>query len=85
MTTTTNRHPFLDEYEIDLIRKGFTKAEDLCVLDITPEVPAIEDLSDDEAGELQDRVDELTSAIEEAERIREELMDAYQELTDLIG
>lgn len=83
--TTTTDNPFLDEYEIGLIHEGFTKVEDLYILDITPEVPAIEDLSDDEAGELQDRVDELNYAIEEVERIRDELVDAYQELMGLIG
>jgi tRNA A-37 threonylcarbamoyl transferase component Bud32 len=85
MTTTTTDNPFLTKRDIDLIESGLAKVDGLYILDITAEVPYREDLSEDEAEELQDRADELNSAIEDAERVREELLEAYEELMNLIG
>jgi len=86
-TTTTDNNPLLDEYDLNFIKEGFDKVCELFVLDVAAEVQDIadQDLSEHEVEQLQDRADELNHAIEEVERIREELMGAYEELLDLIG
>ena len=87
MTTTTDNHPLLDSIDLDLIKEGFDKVGELLVLEAAAEVQHIaeQDLSEHEVEQLQDRADELNHAIEEVERIREELMESYEELLDLIG
>jgi len=87
MTTTTDNHPLLDSIDLDLIKEGFDKVGELLVLEAAAEVQHIaeQDLSEHEVEQLQDRADELNHAINEVERIREELMESYEELLDLIG
>lgn len=85
--TTTDNHPLLDSIDLNFIKEGFDKVGELFVLYAAAEVQDIadQDLSEHEVEQLQDRADELNHAIEEVERIREELMESYEELLDLIG
>lgn len=88
-TTTTDKHPLLDSIDLDFIKEGFDKVGELFNLHPAAEVQeqdiTEQDLSEHEVEQLQDRADELNYAIEEVERIREELSDAYEELMNLIG
>ena len=69
--------PLISDYEFDLIHKGYALANDLYVLDINVEVPTPDDLSEDESCELHELAEEINSAIQEVEGLREDFLEAF--------